>query len=134
MNDLERIRVYNLKMVNSIFPIAGINFEETSELQRQLLSAFAFGMVYADGQIKGLSPADVHGLTIFMLQDVFNYSADQACEFSVLLIAAASDSSVHSIINAVIHRGIQGHYQWEENKNSLLKENIEEIFNEVQNI
>ncbi|GLQ30009.1 Imm48 family immunity protein [Litoribrevibacter albus] len=133
MGDLEGNREQNANMVSSIFPVIGIKFEETSELQRQLLAAFAFGMVYADGQIKGLPPAEVHGLAISMLQDAFNYSPEQAGEFSSLLIEAASDKSVHSVINAVIHRGIKGHYQWEQKQSSLLKENIEEIFKEVQN-
>ena len=133
MGCLEGCREQNASMVNSIFPIIGIRFEDTSELQRQLLAAFAFGMVYADGQIKGVSPTAVHGLAISMLKDVFNYSPEQAAEFSSLLIEAASDKTVHSVINAIIHRGIKGHYQWEQKQSSRLKENIEEIFKEVEN-
>ncbi|MGF1723162.1 Imm48 family immunity protein [Photobacterium nomapromontoriensis] len=132
MSDLSGNREQNANMINSIFSVIDIKLEETSELQRQLLATFAFGMVYADGKIKGLSPVEVHGLVISMLQSVFNYSADQSGEFSSLLIKSASDKSVHSIIHAVIHRGIKGHYQWKKKHCYLLKENIEEIFDEVK--
>ena len=133
MSDLAGSREQNASMVSSIFPVIGMKFEETSELERQLLAAFAFGMVYADGQIKGVAPIEVHGLAILMLLDVFNYNSEQAGAFSSLLIEAASDKSVHRVINAVIHRGIKGHYQWQQKQSSLLKRNIQEIFKEVQN-
>lgn len=119
-------------MVHSLFSVVGIELEQASELQRQLLAAFAFGMVYAEGKLNKLSPVQVHGLTIQILIDVFNYSADQAGTFSSLLIDAASDKSVQSVINAVIRRGIKGHYQWEQKQSSQLKANIEEILKEVQ--
>jgi hypothetical protein len=132
MIDLEKFRELNSGMVNSLFQLIQVELEQTSELQRQLLAAFGFGMIYADGQIQGLSPVQVHGLAISMLQDVFNYSSEQAGEFSGFLVEVASDRSVHSTIHAIIHRGITGHSQWEQKKSSELKANIDEILKEVE--
>lgn len=80
-------------MAGGLFGLVGVPFADTSELQRQVIAAFSFGMVFAVGQAKQLSPPDVHALVFACLMDVFNYSAAQAGDFSALLIEAASDAA-----------------------------------------
>jgi hypothetical protein len=104
--------------------------EETTELQRQLLASFSFGMLFAAGCLNRLAPPELHALCIFLLLDVFEYSKDQAAAFSEDLIASASGRG-NPTINAVIHRGIDGHRQWEAGRMSELKSNLEDVFKAV---
>jgi hypothetical protein len=100
---------------------------ETTELRRQVLATFAFGMVFAAGMGQGLEPAQVHTLLIGALEDSFGYSDEQAVVFSEALIDAVSGES-RPTSNAIIHRGIDGHRQWRENDLEGLRGNIAEIF------
>jgi hypothetical protein len=48
--DLVRLRRDVAEMASGLFDALGIPFERTTELQRQVLAAFAFGMTYAAGR------------------------------------------------------------------------------------
>ena len=127
MADLKELREQSAEMAGELFSVLDIRFEETTELQRQLLAAFSFGMLFAICQFNKLSPAEVHALAICLLRDVFRYSEPQAVAFAEDLIASASGRG-NPTTNAVIHRGIEGHRQWEGRLPSELKGNIEDIF------
>lgn len=116
------------EMTGSLFDAAGIPFDQTSELQRQVLAAFAFGMAFAYGQEHRLSPPDVQALAICFLMDVFGYAAHQAAAFSENLIAAASDPNPNNTMKAIIHRGIDGHRRWGQRQSDALSQNIADIF------
>ncbi len=49
--NLATLRAENTGMARDLFEVIGVPFDRTSEMQRQLLGAFAFGMVFAVGQI-----------------------------------------------------------------------------------
>ena len=115
-------------MAAELFGVVGTPFEQTSELQRQILASFAFGMIFAIGQIKQLSPPDVHALTICCLMDVFKYADHQAGAFSSDLIAHASNKDPNDTHKAIIRRGIDGHYQWQEKQMDQLRANVDGIF------
>jgi hypothetical protein len=115
-------------MAGGLFGVVGIPLDQTSELQRQLLAAYAFGMTFAVGQVKRLTPPEVHALAICCLMDVFQYADHQAGAFAEDLIAAASNRSFHPTMNEVINRGIDGHGQWQRGQTKELQENIEDIF------
>ena len=104
-NDLVSLRAQIDEMVTDLFRTTGVPFDETSELQRQVLASFAFGMVFATGQSRGLKPPEVHALVIACLMDVFKYADHQAASFSQDLIAAASGRG-NPTKQAIIHRGI----------------------------
>jgi Immunity protein 48 len=125
-NHLVPIRREIAEMAERLFDVIGIPFEQTSELQRQLLAAFAFGMTFAIGQLNRLSPPEVHALAIWYLTDVFRYANHQAVAFAENLIAAASDRNQHPTMNAIIHRGIDGHRQWQQREE--LHANLDEMF------
>src|SRR5262245_52233901 len=105
MGDLKNTRAEIAVMASDLFDAIGIPFEKTTELQRQVLSAFAFGMVFAVGQIERLSPPEVHALATAMLMDVYKYSDHQAVAFGNELIDAAGGRG-NRTMNAIIHRGI----------------------------
>ncbi len=116
-------------MASDLFGVVGIPFERTTELQRQILASFAFGMVFAVGQTNRLSPPEVHALAISCLMDVFKYADHQAVAFSSDLIAHTSSNDPDDTHQAIIHRGIDGHQLWQEKQTEQLRANIDGIFN-----
>lgn len=101
--------------------------EETTELRRQVLATFAFGMVFAAGMGEGLEPEQVHALVIGALKNSFGYNDAQATTFSEALIDAIRGES-RPTSNAIIHRGIEGYRQWRDSELDELRANVEEIF------
>jgi hypothetical protein len=122
--DLRPLRSEVGDLAAKLFTVIAIPFENTSELQRQVLAAFSFGMVFAVGQVHRLSPAEVHALGLCLLSDVFRYSPEQSAAFAAELISAASDRSVQPTTNAIIHRGIDGHAQIESGSTAALRANV----------
>jgi Immunity protein 48 len=114
-------------MGEAMFTAAGIPFGETTELQRQLLAAYTFGMLFALGRLHKLTPPDVHALTILMLLDIFKYSQDQAVAFAEDLIQSSSGHG-NPTTNAVIRRGFDGYRLWNARLMLELKSQIEDIF------
>ena len=119
-------------MADELIAAVGIPFEQTSELQRQILASFAFGMIFAVGQIKRLSPPDVHAMVICCLTDTFKYSGAQAAAFSADLIQQSSSKDPKNTHRAIIHRGIDGHRQWQLGATAQLKENVLGIFKSLR--
>ncbi len=64
MADLKALRRQSAEMADDLFSVLGIPFEETTELQRQLLAAFSFGMLFVTGRINALTAPEIHALTI----------------------------------------------------------------------
>jgi hypothetical protein len=119
-------------MANELFVAIGVPFEQTSELQRQVLATFAFGMIFAEGKLRGLRPPEVQALVIACLMDVFKYSDQQAVAFSSNLISAASSHSrTPSTTSAIIHLGVDGHRQWQQKKTDELKATLQEVLKTV---
>jgi len=125
--DMKSLRTALNSMSANLFVVIRIPFEETSELQRQLLAAFAFGMSFAVGKIEKLTPPEVYALAIIMLMGTFRYSAEQATAFAQELIESASGRG-NPTIRTVIHRGIDGHRQWHSGERAGLQDNIESVF------
>jgi hypothetical protein len=119
-------------MVRSLFQTIGLEFAETTELDRQVVATFAFGMIYARGRLENLSPAQVRANTLWCLAHIFEYSEQQALDFAEHLIDAAVDEQRQPVQNAIIHRGIDGHNQWERSDTDRLRSNLMEIIQRVR--
>jgi hypothetical protein len=128
MNDaaLATLRLQIRHMLSDLIGATGVG-EETTELRRQVLATFAFGMVMAAGMHDNLEPEQVHALALGALVDSFGYSADQAATFAEALIEAISGDE-RPTSNAIIHRGIEGYGQWRANDVEALKGNVGVIF------
>jgi hypothetical protein len=124
---LAAVRTEINAMATELFGVIGISFQQTSELQRQVLATFAFGMIFATGNLNRLRPPEVHALVIACLMDVFKYADHQATAFSRDLISAASANSRNPTATSIVHRGIDGHRQWPQKKVDELRANIEGI-------
>ena len=126
---LAAVRTEINAMATELFGVIGIPFQQTSELQRQVLATFAFGMIFAVGNLNRLRPPEVHALAIACLMDVFKYADHQAAAFSNNLISAAlANVRNPTTTSAIIHRGIDGHRQWQQKNLDELRANIEGIF------
>jgi hypothetical protein len=126
--DLVSVRREIAGMANELFAIVGVPFAQTSELQRQILATFTFGMIFAVGQIKRLGPPEVQALAISCLMDVFQYEDHQAAAFASDLIAHVSGGGPDDTHKAIVHRGIDGHRQWAEKQADQLRANIDGLF------
>jgi hypothetical protein len=126
-NDLKALRHELAGTASSLFDLLELPFDQSSELERQVVAAFAFGMTFALGQRKGLAAPEIHALALALMCDVFKYSDHQAAEFTVDLIAASSGASQQQVMSAIIHRGIDGDMQWERNDLEGLTLNLADV-------
>ncbi|WP_440111324.1 Imm48 family immunity protein [Paenibacillus sp. QZ-Y1] len=120
------------QMVGKICELIGTPLEQTTELERQVMAAFGFGGVYSITHRDQLAESQAHALSIRMLIKPFNYSEQQAVDFADDLIRVASDREVHPVMNTIIHRGIDGHRQFNQEDDEGLARNIQEILTAVQ--
>ncbi len=120
-------RIHVTAYGNDLFQACGIEFAKTTEMQRQVSGAFLFGVAYAHGWVHQLAPSDVHALVITILMDVLHYSAEQAGAFSSQLVRATS-AGPNDTMNAIIHRGIDGHRQLTSGEHNALRQNLLGIF------
>ena len=127
-SELKPLRSEIEDMTTDLLEACGVGFDQTTELQRQLLAAFGFGMVFAIGQIRKLTPPEVHALFILLLQDVFGYAPHQAVAFAAHLIECSGPKPENPTIRQVIHRGVDGHRQWSSRDMHGLQENIRGVF------
>ncbi|WP_338555028.1 Imm48 family immunity protein [Paenibacillus sp. KS-LC4] len=114
-----------------IFVLLDVKFEKTTELERQVIAAFCFGAINAVIHRDDLSQPQAHALIISLLINQFNYSETQAVAFAEDLIKATNKEH-HPVMNSIIHRGIDGHYQYEGKDFENLKKNILEVINVVK--
>jgi hypothetical protein len=129
---LAPVRAEIATMANDLFVVMGVPFEQTSELQRQVMATFASGMIFAEGRVRELRPPEVHALVVACLTAVFKYSDQQADSFSTNLISAASSHSrTPSTTGAIIHLGVDGHRQWQQKKTDELRTNLREVLRTV---
>lgn len=128
MDKLDEVQRHVAKMGEQLLDVVGIPFAQTSELQRQILACFVFGMIFAEGQIRRLSPPDVHALVVCSLIKTFKYSAEQAGAFSTDLIQHSLSKDPNNTHKAIMHRGIDGHRQWQTGQSAQLKQNVLGIF------
>jgi hypothetical protein len=110
-----------------LLQICGIEFVQTTELQRQICGAFLFGVVFTHGKSNGLTPPDIQALAITMLKDVLEYSVEQAGAFSSRLIQATK-AGQKDTMNSIIHRGIDGHRQLLAADHNRLRQNLLGVF------
>lgn len=103
-----------------------LQFQALPELDRALVGTFAFGLIYADGRIRNLEPAQINALAIAVFSDVFGYDPEMSAKAVDECIRAASPG-YHDTMNAIIHRGIDGHHQLQNGDLAGLSDNLNSI-------
>ncbi|MBT2288298.1 hypothetical protein J7E73_03935 [Paenibacillus albidus] len=118
-------------LANKIIEELEMTFEETNEIERQIIAVFCFGGVHAIAHREGLTPPEAHGLIIALLIRKFGYSPEQAAAFAENLIQSTAPQK-QDVMNAIIHRGIDGHRQYQHEDYEGLRHNITEVLIAVQ--
>ena len=111
---------------NMIFSLIDKKFEDTTELERQVLAAFCFGMINAIIFRKELNPLQGHSIASTLLTKVFHYSEEQAEDFTQELINS-TDESYHPVMFSIIRRGLNGYQQYVSNEKKQLQANVLEV-------
>ena len=97
-----------------------------NEIIRQVAAAFLFGFINAFAINWEISPPQVHGIMLSLLVNKFQYSNQQAVDFSLTLIEATKKVNAPTI-NAIIHHGIDSYYQYQSNDLDMLKKNFNNV-------
>lgn len=86
-------------------------------LEKQVLSAYAFGGVNVLSQQRGLTPPQAHAIMLAVLIKAFGYSPEDSAANAQALITSTGDG--RSSLNGIIHRGIDGFLAWQKNSSAF---------------
>jgi hypothetical protein len=114
------------QMATAVLAAAGIDFDTSSKLNQALTSTFVFGMIYAHGMTHKLTPPEVHALAISVFKDTLHYSDTAAVE-GVQACIDASHPGHHDTMNAILHRGVDGHAAYTSNNIANTVENLKDV-------
>src|SRR5579864_8208114 len=90
-------------MARAVWEALGVQPDSCTELQREVVGAFVFGMLSADGMTSLLPEA------VTLLREEVGYAPDSGAQFAEELIRAVSDPKYHDTLYAIVHRGVDGH-------------------------
>jgi hypothetical protein len=114
------------QMAATLLAAASIDFDRSSNLDQALAGTFLFGIIYAHGQTLKLTPPDVHALALIVFKETLHYSDTAAAE-GVQACINASLPGHHDTMNAILHRGIDGHAAYVSGNVAGAAENLKDI-------
>lgn len=104
-------------------------FENTTELERQVLAVYFFGM--SNGLMQHLklknTPMEVAEIIKNNLVDVFKYSNEQAQQFLDTMISDLQSQDPNNTQYVIIHRGLDGYFAWEKGQKSNVIKDVCQI-------
>lgn len=113
-------------MASAALVASGVEFDHASPLQQALIGTFVFGMIQAHGMMNQLQAPEIHAMAICVFLDTLHYTDDVATQ-AVQECINATTPSYHPTMNAILHRGIDGHKQYVERDTAGLSQNIRSI-------
>lgn len=113
-------------MAATVLGAAGIEFDTSSQLTQAVVGTFLFGMIYAHGMMHKLTPPEVHALALVVFRDTLHYG-DAAAAEAVHTCINASRPGYHDTMNAILHRGIDGHAKYLSNNMVSVVDNLRSI-------
>lgn len=102
-----------IEMVDKFLSLITIDLED--DLDRQLAAAYIFGMLNGQAHKESIPPTDVQALMIRIGIDKLCYPTETAYQMTQFMINA-TDREFHPTVNAIIHRGIEVYYLFDEKK------------------
>ncbi len=105
-------------------------FENITELERQILAIYFFGMVDGLRQNSNVvSSANEVAKTITnVLNGVFQYSKEQSEAFFDSIIDNLQSKDPQNTQYAIVHRGLNGYYAWNGNDKKDVIEDVRQIY------
>lgn len=119
------------RISNSVSDILAVS-KFDGEQSRQVFGAFLFGVLNALAHEMGNTPVDVQGAMIELSMSKLGYTANQAVEFCQYVIDC-TDRESNPTTYAIIHRGMEGYYQYKENRVTNLLSNYDGILTALKN-
>jgi hypothetical protein len=119
------------EMTVALLAASGTSFDAASQLEQALVGTFVFGMIHAHSMTSQLSPPDTHALALLVFQDTLHYTPAAAAE-AVQQCINATAPGYHDGMNAILHRGIEGHRQYVEAKHEAMASNLFEVLSHYQ--
>ncbi len=111
-----------------------LSFEKTTELERQVLAVYFFGM--SNGLMQHLklknTPMEIAEMIKNNLIDVFNYSYEQAQQFFDSMVNDLQSKDLRNTQYVIIHRGLDGYFAWEEGQKSNVIKDVRQIINALK--
>lgn len=107
----------------------GVSLEKTSELERQVLAVYLFGMFDGLRQDKKIqiAPEQMVNDISNVLVTLFNYSQSQTETFVNEMINNLQSNDSQNTHYAIIHRGLSGYFAWNDNKDKVIEDIIQII-------
>jgi hypothetical protein len=124
--NLELNRANLNAMATDVLAVCAIDFDSESQLNQALVGTFIFGMIFADSMLHRLQPPEVHALALAVFADSLHYTPNAAAE-AVEHCIAATQPGCHDTMNAILHRGIDGHLQHQRQDFAGLATNLNSI-------
>jgi hypothetical protein len=114
------------KMAAALLSTSGVDFDRASQLEQALIGTFLFGMLQTHGMFHKLTPPQIHALALMVFKDSLHYT-DSAATQGVQECINATRPDQHDTMNAILHRGIDGHKQYQDGEIDALRKNLTSI-------
>ena len=119
-------------MASALLKISGIDFDSAPQLEQALIGTFLFGMLQTHGMSNKLTPTEIHALSLIVFKESLHYT-DEAAAQGVQECINATSPGYHKAMNAILHRGIDGHKQYKSGDLDGLRTNITSILEHYRN-
>lgn len=120
------------EMSNELFSVMGMEFEDTNEVDRQILSVLSFGMINSYALENKVSVDNVRIAFEYVLIKVFRYSNEQAQSFLSIIIEATNKDK-NPVYNYIIHQGIDMYYEYLKNEEDVMFDRLMKIYLQLKN-
>ena len=119
------------EMARALLKACAVDFDKATQLEQALIGTFLFGMIQTHGMIHKLTPPEVHALALVVFKDSLHYT-DSAAAQGVQECINATRPGYHDTLNAILHRGIDGHRQYQEGDHVGLSDNIISVLDQFR--
>jgi len=117
------------KIASAALVASGIEFDRASQLRQALVGTFVFGMIQTHGMMNRLQAPEIHALALCVFRDTLHYTGAAAAQ-GVQECINATTPDYHPTMNAILHRGIDGHRQYLDGDAAGLSQNIKSILDQ----
>ena len=132
MSHIEMFREKSQAMTRAVWDALDAQPNSCTELQRETVGAFAFGMV-SSTMMSALVPQPVaYAVIVNLLREEVGYSPDSAARFAEELLKVVSDPEYHDTLYAIVHRGMDGYAQWISGNPIDLTANVRNVWDIVR--
>ncbi len=127
INFNDMIKKLAQEVVNSYTKETQLSFDQITELERQILATYLFGMFDGLRQNNNINitPNQMAINISDVLVSVFKYSQNQAESFVNEMITNLQSNNPRNTSYAIIHRGLEGYYTWNNSQDQVIKDIIE---------